>query len=108
VGKSYPVMVLAVGLENFTSGMGTVAFVALLMALCDHRYTATQYALLSALAAFGRVYVGPLAGYATDPRYLGLSWPTFFFMTFIIALPGLILLAYKRPAIEALDRRTQA
>jgi MFS transporter, PAT family, beta-lactamase induction signal transducer AmpG len=54
------------------------------------------------------VYVGPLAGYATDPRYLGLSWPTFFFMTFIIALPGLILLAYKRPAIEALDRRTQA
>ena len=105
VGKSYPVMVLAVGLENFTSGMGTVAFVALLMALCDHRYTATQYALLSALSAFGRVYVGPLAGYATDPRYLGLSWPAFFFMTFIIALPGLALLAYKRPAIEALDRR---
>jgi len=49
--------------------------------------------------------VGPLAGYATDPRYLGLSWPAFFFMTFIIALPGLALLAYKRPAIEALDRR---
>lgn len=106
VGRNYPVMVLAVGLENLTSGMGTVAFVALLMALCDHRYTATQYALLSALSAFGRVYVGPLAGYATDPRYLGLSWPTFFFMTFIIALPGLALLAYKRPAIEALDRRT--
>jgi PAT family beta-lactamase induction signal transducer AmpG len=104
-GRNYPVMVLAVGLENFTSGMGTVAFVALLMALCDHRYTATQYALLSALSAFGRVYVGPLAGYATDPRYLGLSWPAFFFMTFIIALPGLALLAYKRPAIEALDRR---
>jgi MFS transporter, PAT family, beta-lactamase induction signal transducer AmpG len=106
VGKSYPLMVLAVGLENLTSGMGTVAFVAFLMALCDHRYTATQYALLSALSAFGRVYVGPIAGYATDPRYLGLSWPTFFFMTFIIALPGLALLAYKRPAVEALDRRT--
>jgi PAT family beta-lactamase induction signal transducer AmpG len=106
VGKSYSLMVLAVGLENLTSGMGTVAFVAFLMALCDHRYTATQYALLSALSAFGRVYVGPIAGYATDPRYLGLSWPTFFFMTFIIALPGLALLAYKRPAVEALDRRT--
>lgn len=106
VGKSYPVMVAAVGLENITSGMGTVAFVALLMALCDHRFTATQYALLSALSAFGRVYVGPLAGYATDPHHLGLAWPTFFFITFLIALPGLALLAWKRPAIEALDRRS--
>jgi PAT family beta-lactamase induction signal transducer AmpG len=99
-------MVIAVGLENLASGMGTVAFVALLMALCDHRYTATQYALLSALASFGRVYVGPLAGYATDPRYLGLPWSTFFFLTFIMALPGLAVLAWKRPAIEALDRRS--
>jgi PAT family beta-lactamase induction signal transducer AmpG len=84
--------------------MGTTAFVALLMALCDHRFTAAQYALLSALAAFGRVYVGPLAGYATDPRHLGLSWPVFFFGSFLAAVPGLILLAWKRPAIEALDR----
>jgi PAT family beta-lactamase induction signal transducer AmpG len=106
-GKSYPLMVVAVGLENFTSGMGTAAFVALLMALCDHRFTAAQYALLSALAAFGRVYVGPLAGYATDPRYLGLSWPVFFFVTFLLALPGLALLAWMRPAIEALDSRQE-
>ncbi|HSN19338.1 MAG TPA: MFS transporter [Usitatibacter sp.] len=105
-GKSYPIMVFAVGFENLAAGMGTAAFVALLMALCDHRFTATQYALLSALATFGRVYVGPAAGYATDPRYLGLPWSTFFLCTFIIALPGLALLAWKRPAIEALDRRT--
>ncbi len=104
-GKSYPILVLAVGIENVTTGMGTAAFVALLMALCDHRYTATQYALLSALATIGRVYVGPAAGYATDPRYLGLPWPTFFFCTFVIGLPGLLLLAWKRPTIEALDRR---
>ncbi|HUI98935.1 MAG TPA: MFS transporter [Usitatibacter sp.] len=105
-GKSYALMILAVGIENLAGGMGTAAFVALLMALCDHRFTATQYALLSALATFGRVYVGPAAGYATDPRYLGLAWSTFFLCTFIIALPGLLLLAWKRPAIEALDRRT--
>ncbi len=102
-GKSYPLMVVAVGLENFTSGMGTAAFVALLMALCDHRFTAAQYALLSALSAVGRVYVGPLAGYATDPRHLGMSWPWFFFTTFLVALPGLALLARMRPAIDALD-----
>jgi PAT family beta-lactamase induction signal transducer AmpG len=104
-GKSYPVMVLAVGFENLAGGMGTAAFVALLMALCDHRFTATQYALLSALASFGRVYVGPAAGYATDPRYLGLGWAPFFFTTFLVALPGLALLAWKRETIEALDRK---
>jgi PAT family beta-lactamase induction signal transducer AmpG len=103
-GKSYPIMILAVGFENFTGGMGTAAFVALLMALCDHRFTATQYALLSALASFGRVYVGPAAGYATDPRYLGLDWATFFFVTFVVALPGLALLHWKRAQIGALDR----
>ena len=104
-GKSYPVMVLAIGFENLTGGMGTAAFVALLMALCDHRFTATQYALLSALAAFGRVYVGPAAGYATDPKYMGLGWATFFFLTFVMALPGLLVLAWKRQTIEALDRQ---
>lgn len=105
-GKSYPVLFIAVGVDNLAGGMGTAAFVALLMALCDHRFTATQYALLSALSAVGRVYVGPAAGYATDPRYLGLDWPTFFFITFIVALPGLALLAWKRPAIQALDNKS--
>ena len=102
-GKSYPVLIVAVGVDNLAGGMGTAAFVALLMALCDHRFTATQYALLSALSAVGRVYVGPAAGYMTDPGYLGLSWPVFFFVTFMVALPGLGLLAWKRRSIEALD-----
>ncbi len=104
-GHSLALMVFAVGFENLAGGMGTAAFVALLMALCDHRFTATQYALLSALAAFGRVYVGPAAGFATDPRYLALGWSTFFFATFLAALPGLALLAWKRRDIESLDRR---
>jgi PAT family beta-lactamase induction signal transducer AmpG len=105
VGTSYPLLIFAVGFDNIAGGMGTVAFVALLMALCDHRFTATQYALLSALASFGRVYVGPAAGFATDPNHLGLGWSTFFFSTFVVALPGLIVLAWKRQTIEALDRK---
>ncbi len=103
-GKSYPLLVLTVGFDNLAGGMGTAAFVALLMALCDHRFTATQYALLSALAAFGRVYVGPAAGYATDPHYLGLAWPAFFLGTFLVALPGLALLRALRERIVSLDR----
>lgn len=102
-GQSYSLMLFAVGFENLSGGMGTAAFVALLMAMCDKRFTATQYALLSALAAVGRVYVGPAAGYATDPKHLGLAWTTFFLATFVIALPGLVLLWWRRADIRLLD-----
>jgi PAT family beta-lactamase induction signal transducer AmpG len=105
VGKSFPLLVFAVGFENLTAGMGTAAFVALLMALCDHRFTATQYALLSAFATFGRVYVGPVAGYVTSPAHLGLGWTEFYLLAFATALPGLAVLMWKRPEVEALDRR---
>ena len=99
VGKSYPVMIAAVAAENLCGGMGTAAFVALLMAMCERRFSATQYALLSALAAVGRVFVGPAAGaMATD-----LGWTTFFFVTFLIALPGVAMLWWQRKRIEALD-----
>jgi PAT family beta-lactamase induction signal transducer AmpG len=46
------------------------------------------------------VYVGPAAGYATDPKFLGLSWPTFFFSAFIVALPGLVFVWLLRKEIE--------
>ncbi len=98
-GKSYPLMVTVIGLENLAGGMGTAAYVALLMALCDRRFSATQYALLSALSAVGRVYVGPAAGYLVD----GLGWEQFFLFTFVIALPGIALLAWMRARIDALE-----
>ena len=98
-GKSYALMVTVIGLENLCGGMGTAAYVALLMALCDRRFSATQYALLSALSAVGRVYVGPVAGYLVE----GLGWQSFFFFTFLIALPGLALLVWMRSRIDSLD-----
>ena len=72
-GKSYPVMVGTIAIENLSGGMGTAAFVALMMSLCDHRFTATQFALLSASAAVGRVMVGPPSGYLVDQ----LGWVLF-------------------------------
>ena len=98
VGKSYAVMAFAVGFENLTGGMGTAAFVALLMALTDKRFSAAQYALLSALAAVGRVYVGPASGVLVE----AFGWPTFFVLTVIAALPGLLLLAWLRRTIDDL------
>jgi PAT family beta-lactamase induction signal transducer AmpG len=97
-GKSYPLMVVAVAFENIAGGMGTAAFVALLMALCDHRFSATQFALLSALAAIGRVFVGPPSGLLVD----AVGWVWFFFCTFLVALPGLLLLWHLRRRVSDL------
>ncbi|CAN5384402.1 muropeptide MFS transporter AmpG [soil metagenome] len=95
VGKNYSLMVMVVFFENFTAGMLTAALVAFLMSLCNFRYTATQFALLSALAAIGRVVVGPAAGITV--AYLG--WVNFFFCSFLITLPGIILLYYLRKSL---------
>ncbi len=97
-GKSYGMLIFAVGFENFTSGMGTAAFIALLMALCNQRYTATQYALLSSLAALGRIFIAPTSGYVVE----SIGWPGFFFVTTLSAIPGLVMLWRLREEIEGL------
>jgi len=100
IGKSYCAMIAAVGFENLSGGMGTAAFVAFLMALCNHRFTATQYALLSALASLGRVFVGPPSGFVV--KWVG--WPQFFFITTLVALPGLILLCWMRRHVSDIEK----
>ncbi len=87
-------------LENLCGGLGTAAFVALLMALCRHEFSATQFALLSALSAVGRTY---LAGPLTPPLVEWLGWPGFFVVTVFIAVPGLLLLYLRRDEIRTLD-----
>ena len=98
--KSLPLMAGAIGLENLCGGLGTAAFVAFLMALTDARFSAAQFALLSALAAVGRVYVGPTAGVLVETT----GWPTFFVISVFTALPALWMLMRLRGPITALDR----
>lgn len=88
VGKNYLLMVATIFIESFCGGLATVAFMAFLMSLCDTRYTATQYALFSALASIGRVYVGPIAGVMV--KHIGWTW--FFFWSILLAIPGLLML----------------
>ena len=99
IGKSYIGMMTVIGLENLSGGMGTAAFVALIMALCNHKYTATQFALLSSLAAIGRVFVGPPSGEIVAVY----GWVTFFMLTFFIALPGLYLLTRLKVILQQYD-----
>ncbi|MGM0576824.1 MAG: AmpG family muropeptide MFS transporter [Myxococcota bacterium] len=102
-GHDMPLLLVAVVLENLAGGMGTAAFVSFLMALCDHRYTATQYALLSALAAVGRMWVGPVSGYMVD----SMGWAPFFAVSALTAVPGLLLLTVMRETVETLDAAHQ-
>ena len=91
VGKSNFGLAAAVGFENFASGIGGVTVVAYLSALCNLRFTATQYALLSALASIaGRVLTGTLAG----GLIIEIGYVGFYLVTTIIAAPGVILFWY--------------
>jgi PAT family beta-lactamase induction signal transducer AmpG len=98
-GKSYVMMIAVVGLENLCGGMGTAALVALLIAICDRRYTATQFALLTGAASLGRVLSGPPAGYFVNDY----GWAIFFCATVIVALPSIMLLRRLKATIDGLD-----
>ena len=93
VGKNYPLMVGAINVENFCAGLESAAFVAFLMSLCNRRFSATQYALLSSLVAFSRDILVAPAGKVQEVT----GWPMFFLLTSIAALLGLILLPFFAP-----------
>ena len=91
VGLNAAWLTFAIVIENFTSAVGTVIFVAYLSALCrDPLHTATQYALLTALAAFGRTYLSSSAGFIAA----AVGWAWFFAICALAGLPALMLLAW--------------
>jgi PAT family beta-lactamase induction signal transducer AmpG len=91
VGHDAAMLTVAVVTENFTSAIGTVIFVAYLSALCRNPlHTATQYALLTALAAVGRTYLSAGAGYVAGAT----GWVWFFAICALVAIPSLVLLAF--------------
>jgi PAT family beta-lactamase induction signal transducer AmpG len=87
VGYHVPLLTATIGIENFTGGIGSAAFVAYLSGLCNIAYTATQYALLSSLASVGRTTLSATGGWLS----LQLDWPLFFALTTLVALPGVAM-----------------
>jgi PAT family beta-lactamase induction signal transducer AmpG len=83
------VMYGATGFEVFAAGMGMGAFGVLLFRLTDKRFSATQYALFSSLFAVPRVVAGPITGFTVS----ALGWPSFFLLTMVLGVPGLLMLA---------------
>jgi PAT family beta-lactamase induction signal transducer AmpG len=93
VGQNYPLLVITINVENFCAGLGTAAFIAFLMSLCNQRFSATQYALLSSFMAFSRdILVAPAGTVAKST-----GWPLFFWLSILVAIPGLMLLPIFAP-----------
>lgn len=106
VGADVTALTVAISIENFTSAIGTVIFVAYLSALCRNPlHTATQYALLTALAAVGRTYLSLGAGFIAAET----GWPWFFAICAVAGLPSLALLASLQRCghFAALQRRPE-
>ena len=97
--RDFVLLGVALVAENLATGLGAVAFVALLTALCDARFSAFQFALLSSLAALGSKVIGPVAGPVAD----ALGWGSFFVVSTLAALPGLALVVWLRRPVEALE-----
>ena len=84
-------LAVAMALENFTGAIGTVIFIAYISALCRNPlHTATQYALLTALASAGRTVFASGTGFVVDT----IGWPAFFVTTVLAAIPALALLTW--------------
>jgi len=91
-GADLTLLAVAVGADNFTGGLGSTAFVAYLSGLCHVSCTATQYALLTSLMAFGRTLLATGAGAMAE----WLGWAGFFVATTALAVPGLLLLLWLK------------
>lgn len=88
LGASTLALAIVIGAEAFGVGLGTAAFVAYIMRETDARYTATQFALFTSLAAVPRTFINSSVGYIVAK----LGWFNFFMLCFALALPGMLLL----------------
>jgi PAT family beta-lactamase induction signal transducer AmpG len=100
-GRKVWLLALATCVDTMVGGMGQAAFVAFLMSLCNTNFSATQYALLSALATLPSKITGAIAA----PLVLSIGWERFFLVTCLTAAPGIVLLIALRGPINALSAR---
>ena len=98
-GHRLDYLALCVAAENLTGAMAGTALVAYLSDLCSPAFTATQYALLSSLAAVGRTLIASSGGVLAD----ALGWVRFFMLTTVVTVPALLLLVWiaRRSAVRS-------
>lgn len=90
IGPSVPALTIVISVENFSNGVGGVAFIAYMSSLCNLAYTATQYALMTSFMAFTRTILASGGGWLADQ----VDWFSFFLLTSAACIPGMVLLVY--------------
>ena len=88
IGHHFAMLCTTIAFDNIAAGMATIAFVAYLSSLCNKKYTATQYALLSSLVTLSRDVFASTSGWLAET----VCWETFFILTIFMGIPGLLLL----------------
>lgn len=105
LGRNRAMLGVTVFSEFFFSGMGTAAYSAFFLAICDKRYSATQYALLTSIMAQSRILVQGQMGYLQD----AVGWTNYFAISILAMIPGLLLLTrYDRWQIRDHIRSAEA
>lgn len=104
VGRNHTMLTVAIGVDQFCNGLGTAAFVAFMMALCNVSYSATQYALFSSASTIvGRLLSGASGWIATE-----VGWPMFFLITLVAALPALAILLFVPLKVDEERRNSES
>jgi MFS transporter, PAT family, beta-lactamase induction signal transducer AmpG len=99
-GRQYSAMAVTIVIENVCYGLATAALVGFIMTLCNPRFSATQYALLSSLIAVGRDVLAAPSGSLAET----LGWPAFFLISVVASIPGLMILPFFAPWQSSQDR----
>jgi PAT family beta-lactamase induction signal transducer AmpG len=100
IGHDVSFLMLTIGFENLAGGVGSAAFVAYLSGLCNVAFTGTQYALFSSLAAIGRTVLSAPGGLLAE----NMGWVSYFLLSTVVALPGLLLLLWMMKRFPAAGR----
>lgn len=95
-GPQLDVMTCVIAVENFCAGLTTAGFLAFLMSRCDRRFSATQFALLTSLMALGATAIGSVSGALQE----ALGWETFFAVSVLAGIPGMLMLPLVREKAE--------
>ena len=101
VGPDPTLFIATIIIDGFTAAWSTVAMVAFISLLCNHTFSASQYALMASLSVLGRTVLGGSSGWVVDS--LNGNWSVFFILTAIMVIPALILLHHLRKHIAVLQ-----
>ncbi len=100
-GPELDLYIAAVILDGFTAAWATVAFVSFISLMCNHAFSATQYALMASLSNLGRTTLSTISGQVVD--WLNGNWSLFFILTAFMVVPGLLILLSLAKRVTALE-----